>query len=376
MGKMDIFNIEEKIKEIDDDNSKEAIQEILIEFNRNHFPNVISKAKEYRNKFQNEQLTHLLLIMEATSHAKIGEGSASIEIITRLYEEQKSPSVDDLILYSELAFMNDYKLARRIMSEAVKLMESNEINIEKIKLARAYLVLGETEENLEKYIRAIKYYKKALAHFVESKQKDLQMIQFLHFKLGVLHSTVNKPEEGENYLKKAMEIAESQQDVNVIINCMVSLAKNLGSRGENQEAFAYLKKALPMFEDSTLKNTMVHAEAYTELAFYYFDQSQLEEAVPNYENAIRIYFKLSHYSARKLGMIHMQYAYCLEHKKNPEVSKAGNKYEKAIELLESSNDRELLENALADVISFFAQKNNSKKKRLFENKFVRLTNKI
>lgn len=239
---MDIFNIEEKIKEIDDDNSKEAIQEILIEFNRNHFPNVISKAKEYRNKFQNEQLTHLLLIMEATSHAKIGEGSASIEIITRLYEEQKSPSVDDLILYSELAFMNDYKLARRIMSEAVKLMESNEINIEKIKLARAYLILGETEENLEKYIRAIKYYKKALAHFVESKQKDLQMIQFLHFKLGVLHSTVNKPEEGENYLKKAMEIAESQQDVNVIINCMVSLAKNLGSRGENQEAFAYLKK--------------------------------------------------------------------------------------------------------------------------------------
>ncbi|MFA1818766.1 hypothetical protein ACDX78_00965 [Virgibacillus oceani] len=55
----------------------------------------------------------------------------------------------------------------------------------------------------------------------------------------------------------------------------------------------------------------------------------------------------------------MQYAYCLEHKKKSNLSLAGRNYELAVSELEKSNNCELLENALADIISFIDQTNIS-----------------
>ena len=131
---------------------------------------------------------------------------------------------------------------------------------------------------------------------------------------------------------------------------------------------------MPLLEDSSLANKLVHAEAYTEMAFNYFGQSSLVDAVSYYERAIAIHLGLPHYSPRELGMIYMQYAYCLERKEQPDTSLAGTNYEKAIEELEKTNDQELLENALTDVIAFFNRINNQKKKRLYENKIVKLMN--
>ncbi|WP_140321951.1 tetratricopeptide repeat protein [Oceanobacillus rekensis] len=97
-----------------------------------------------------------------------------------------------------------------------------------------------------------------------------------------------------------------------------------------EKSYTYLNEAIPMFKGSPLANKLVHAEAYIEMAYNYFDQSQLNKAIPYYE--------------------------------------------KAIVQLEKTNDQELLENALADVIAFFSSTDNLKKKRLYENKFVKMTN--
>lgn len=373
MSTMDILNLNEKINEVITEENNDDLEVIIEEFRRNHFPNVLSKIKQFRQYHKTaDKLSELLLLVESISHAQIGENKAASEIMAALYQNSSDLKSDELILYGELAFMSDYKLARRIISEAVKKMENDE-ETDRIKLARGYLVLGESEENLEKFVRAIKYYKQGLTYFEEDDNRDKYMILFLHFKLGVLYSTINDPEKSIEYLNRTIELAGDDHP-EMKINSLVSIAKTYGSRNQNEMAYSYLDKAISMLDDSSLAETMVHAEAYTEMAFYYFDQSMLAEAVPNYKKAIEVFLKQPSYSRRKLGMIYMQYAYCLEHMEQANKSLAGRTYETAIEELEKTSDRELLENALADVISFFDNTNNQRKKKLYESKFVQLTN--
>ncbi|WP_197482132.1 tetratricopeptide repeat protein [Oceanobacillus sp. Castelsardo] len=367
---MDIFNLDESIKDFINETNKDDLGSIVEEFKRGLFSIVLSKTKQFREEHEMDPgLERILSLVDATCYSQIGEGKHAAEIIRIMYENSHDKSIDDLILYGNLAFMCDYKLTRRIMSDAVKQLE-NEEGFDRLKTAHAYLALGEAEENLEKYVRAIKYYKKGLSFFPE---EDKQMILFLHYKLGALHSLINETGEAIEYLQKTIELT-GENNKEIKINSLVSIAKMYGSKDEYEKAFTYLNEAIPMFEGSSLVNKLVHAEAYTEMAFNYFDQSQLDEAIPYYKKAIAIHRQLPQYSARELGMIYMQYAYCNEHKEQPDKSLAAKNYEKAIEQLEKANDMALLENALADIIAFFGSIGNNKKKRFYENKFVKLTN--
>ncbi|WP_218775547.1 tetratricopeptide repeat protein [Oceanobacillus senegalensis] len=370
---MDVFNLDENIKEHRNEANKEDLDVIVEEFKRSHFTNVLSKTKVFWEKHETDvSLERILSILDATCHSQIGENKRAADIIKNMYQNSGEKSIDDLILYGNLAFMCDYKLARKIMSDAVKQIEKEEAP-NPMQAAQAYLVLGEAEENLEKYVRAIKYYKQGLTYFQKENEPDNQMILFLHFKLGALHSLINETDEAIEDLQKTIELAgESHSEIK--INSLVSIAKMYGSKNEYEKAFIYLEEAIPMLENSTLANKLVHAEAYTEMAYNYFEQSRLDEAIPYYEKAIAIHRKLPPYSARELGMIYMQYAYCMEHKEQPDKVIAGRNYENALEQLEKSNDADVLESALADIIAFFESTGNAKKKRFYENKFVKLTN--
>src|SRR5690625_5569472 len=94
--------------------------------------------------------------------------------------------------------MCEYKLSRRIMSKAVEKMEK-EIETDQEKLARSYLVLGEAEENLEKYIRAVKYYKNGLSYFQQLEEQDLHMILYLHFKIDRKSTRLNSSHVAISY---------------------------------------------------------------------------------------------------------------------------------------------------------------------------------
>jgi tetratricopeptide (TPR) repeat protein len=370
---MDIFNLAENITEYKNENNEVDLDVIVEEFKLGHFLNVLSKTKVFQEKYETRDgLARMLSLLDATCYSQVGEGKKAADILRNLYENSNETSIDDLILYGNLAFMCDYKLTRRIMSDAVKLIENDE-EFDLMKAASAYLVLGEAEENLEKFVRAIKYYKQGLTYIQNEKEPDNQMVLFIHFKLGALHSMTNRIDEAIAYLQKTLELA-SETDMEIKMNSLVSIAKMYGSKKDYDKAITYLKEAIPMLENSTLVNKFVHAEAYTEMAYNHFDQSQLDEAVPYYEKAIAIHVKNINHSPRELGMIYMQYAYCLEHKEKSDKLLAGRNYEKAIEQLEKTNDRDLLENALADVIAFFESTQNQKKKRYYENKFVKMTN--
>ncbi|GGK04874.1 hypothetical protein GCM10007063_29000 [Lentibacillus kapialis] len=366
---MDILNVNDHFQENLSSKYKEQLEELLEEFNRGHYPNVLSKSADLRGEHDlDQQLSDKLKMVEAICHTEIGEVRSSVDIISELYYHADL----DWMLLGELAFMCDFKLARRILSAAVRKMEDNQED-DRIKLARGYLVLAESEENMEKYVRAIKYFKKGLGYFQEDETPDQHMILYIHFKIGMMYSMKNEADESLHYLMKVIDKAgESNRDLK--INSLVSIAKTYGSRNDNEQAYPYLKEALEAFEGSSLENGFTHAEALTEMAFYYFDQSKLTEAVPYYADAIAIYKRLRQTPHRKLGMIYMQYAYCLEHMKANSIPKAGKYYEHAISQLELTNDRELLENALADVIAFYDNTGNEKKKHEYENRFVKMTN--
>src|SRR5699024_9169836 len=134
------------------------------------YPNILSKTKVAVNQFPNDKnLKNLMDIIDAISHAEIGEYKASKEIIDRLYYELNSKETSQLIQLAELAFMSDYRLSRRIMTDAIKVLE-NEKTPDLFMLTRCYLVLGEAEENLQKYKRAIKYYQKGLRYYKETEE--------------------------------------------------------------------------------------------------------------------------------------------------------------------------------------------------------------
>ncbi|GGA71455.1 tetratricopeptide repeat protein [Ornithinibacillus halotolerans] len=373
MSTVDIFNLDENINEFIQDDNKEDLLVIVGEFKQGHFLHVLSKIKAYQDKYEvNNGLARIFSLLKATCYSQTGEGKKASDIVSNMYENTNKAAIDDLILYGNLAYMCDYKLSRRIMSDVVSRL-SDDKGIDYNQSARAYLILGQAEENLDKIRRAVKYYNRSLDYLQKEQPQDNELILFINYKLGGLYSKINEIDKAIQYLEQTIQLAdESNQEVK--INCFVSIGKLYGSSNHYEKANSYLKKAIPMLESSNLAGKFVHAEAYSELAYNNFDQKQYDEAIPLYEKAIGIYEKLPNNSKKTIGMMYMQYSYCMEHKKNPEKLLAATNYEKAISFLEKSNDKELIQSALGDVISFFERTGNKKKKRQYENRFVQLIN--
>ncbi|MFC4556885.1 hypothetical protein ACFO3D_01525 [Virgibacillus kekensis] len=61
-------------------------------------------------------------MIDAICHTELREFKKAAEVIEQLYNN----SANDLMLLGELAFMCNYKLARRILSDAVKHMEEQD----------------------------------------------------------------------------------------------------------------------------------------------------------------------------------------------------------------------------------------------------------
>jgi len=370
---MDILNLEEQLNKHIEPSNEADLREILHEFKEHHFPNVIDKLRTFiQDKNPSRSLKQLLRLVESVCLAQLGENEKASRIIQYLYKREQYESIDDLLLYGELAFMANYKLSRRIMAHTVRKMNDDREG-DRLKLARGYLVLGETEERLDKFKRAIKYFKQGLSYFTENDVSDQYMVLYLNFKLGMLYSVLHKRKQAITYLKKALHLA-SDKYIEIQANCLLSLARLHIDQEEKEEAYYYLKKAIARLQDSFLNESYAYAEILLEKAFYYFNESMYDQAVPFYKQSISIFNNFQNVPLRKLGMIYMQYAYSLNQQTKADNARAGWVYERAIEKLEKTNDRELLENALVDVVQFFKDRKNNRKQRQYENKLVKLMN--
>lgn len=373
MASTDIFNFSEQIEKHTDDANKEALTDIVETFQKGNFVDVLSKLKDFRDNNEiNDKLNRLLLALEATCSAQINEVDVAKKIITDLYNDDEENTIDDLMLYGNLAFMADLKLSRRIMSEVVKKVEAEE-EVDIAKAGQAYLVLGETEEHLRNVPRAMRYYEKALAYAQEDEEDRENIILFIYFKLGALSSVRNETDEALEYLQKAVDLAgEDQKEIK--INSLLSIAK-LHNRLENYEkAHDYLEQIMPLIEESSLKESFVHAESLTDLAYNYFSRKIYDKAAETYEIAVDMHEHLPNLSVRELGMIYMQYAYCLENMDRADKNQAAMIYDRAYENLKLANDQQLLVDAVNDIVRFADEANKTKMKKTYENRLIKLVN--
>src|SRR5699024_9162035 len=182
---------------------------------------------QLQKNFPNDnKLLKVLRMIEAISHAEMEEFRNSKEIIRELYEDKNEKNYHDYMLLAELAFMSDYKLARRIMTEAIKQMENQE-SPDQQDLMKGYLVLGEAEEQLGKFKRAIKYYKQGLSFVEEDTQLNKYMVIYLHFKIGMLYTTLNETEQAITYLQKTNELNDKTDNdySDIKVYSLVAMAK-------------------------------------------------------------------------------------------------------------------------------------------------------
>lgn len=365
------FNINEVLDDLRKKDDNETVKHIVESFEGEKYSDVIYYMESARDSYQNdEKAAYGLSILELLSNMQLDRKEAAEVILNTIYSKTSDNDSERLLILGELATAVNIKIARKILSQLVKLLDGKSQGSSKI-VGKAYLLLAEVEESLQKLPRAIKYYQQGLELFSnEDAPRALQ--SFIYYKVGILSSSLGNKDEAIDSLKKGLELANNQVENKIPI--LVSLGKILGSIEKEEEAFSFLSEALDLIEQSTLNNNIIHAEALTEVAYYYFDSGKVDQAIPFYEKAITIYGKGKGVSNRKLGMIHMQYAYCLEHKEQPNLPQAGMQYENGLRYLEETGDRELYENALMDVISFFTTTNNKKKKRTYENKFLKLSN--
>lgn len=371
MASTDIFNFKEQLTKHMTDSTKESLTELSEAFENGHFLDVTTHIHTFREAFEvDDSLNHLLLLLEATACAQANNPERAKHIIHTLYNNDDKKSIDDLLLYGNLAFMADLKLARRIMTDAVKQLESAEA-VDVAKAGQAYLVLGETEEHLRNLVRAARYYEKALDYATRDEENRESLILFIHFKLGAIFSLRNETDEALNYFEQAIERAGDDNE-EIKINCMLSIAKIYNRLEQYEDAHRYLDELLPLVEKSSLNDSFVHAEALTDLAYNYFCRKMYEEAAEAYERATDMHELLPNLSVRELGMIYMQFAYCLEQKDDEDNDFAASTYNKAYDNLKLANDNELLVDAMNDIVRFADETNKHKMKKTYENRLMKL----
>lgn len=374
MNNKDVLDFETELQAFMNDVNEQDLRLLIDELQKNHYPNVISKAEKYRETYRdNPDLVHMLWKVSAISHAEIREYHLAKEIISKLYDDNASSTLEDLVTLGQMAFMCDYKLARRIMSDAIKKTETMD-DVSPEVVSGIYLILGESEENLDKPKRALKYYKKGLESLDAQSEAEPYIKMFLAFKIGMLHTTLKEHDASLEYLKRSLTYADEKVP-QLKANVLVSIGQIYGSLDRGEEGYPYLKEALQMLPNSDLENSYVHMEALLETGYYHYRRGDYEKGVDVYDMAIQMYTASHQTDPRKLGMMYMQYSYCLAHISSPDNKQASIYYEKAISQLEKENDIELLHSALTDVIAFFDQIGNKSKQQYYESKMLRLAEK-
>src|SRR5699024_12856186 len=117
LATMDILNLEEQLNKHIEPSNEADLREILHEFKEHHFPNVIDKLRTFiQDKNPSRSLKQLLRLVESVCLAQLGENEKACRIIQYLYKREQYESLDDSLLYGELACMTNYKLSLRIMA--------------------------------------------------------------------------------------------------------------------------------------------------------------------------------------------------------------------------------------------------------------------
>lgn len=277
-----------------------------------------------------------------------------------------------LLRIGEIYYYKDLKQARSEVMKALKIFQNMDKQ-EHTHILKAYLMLGEIDENMANYPRAINYYKKALQIVEEQNQTNVAMVVFIYSKIGMISIKMNELDEAKVYLEKGLPI--SKNFANIRMQFLYGLGKIYSFEKQYDKACQMFTEFLQGLEQSGHKVSKSYADTLQALAFNFLQQNQFEAALKYYDEARLTYNQLMSTSCREeKGLTYMRIGYCFEKITNLDLKQAEQYYVKGYEILSKVKSVELREEALAALIDFYRRTNKPSKRRVYEDKLVKLQN--
>lgn len=274
-----------------------------------------------------------------------------------------------LIRTGEIYFHINLKEARSIIKKGLELLKGEPNQV--LNRARAYMLLAELEENTAKIPRCITYYKKAYEELNGNVEENHFLIVFIYSKIGTLSFKTNELDQAKDYLEKGLPLAECYEKIK--LQFLYALGKLYSNEQNYENANSFYQQFLQILDQGGKNKTKGFADTLQSLAFNLLEAGELDDALKKYLEAQSIYEKLSN-CKEELGLTHYRIAHCYENKEKPELDKAELFYEKGFTILEKIRNKDILEEALAGIIEFYNRTNNDSKRKIYENKFVKLQN--
>lgn len=286
-------------------------------------------------------------------------------------EEDKLSEARELLKIGEINFYIDLKEARKVITKAIKELASlpEEVPLD---ISKAVLMLAEIDENMGNFPRAINYYKQALEQLTKIYEKNHFMIVYIYSKIGTISIRTFKVNQAKEYLEKGLTLSHAFPKIRM--QFLYALGKIYSDEKHYDKAQNVFTEFLERLEKEDRRNSMAYGNTLQAIAFNYIEQNQIEKAFELYEEALTIYEKIPNCKEEK-GLTLIRLGYCYENRKEPHQKKAEQCYEKGFKQIEKTPNQELLEEALAGIIDFYSRNNQPKKRKVYEQKFVKLTNK-
>ncbi|WP_085992603.1 tetratricopeptide repeat protein [Oceanobacillus senegalensis] len=295
------------------------------------------------------------------------------EELRKAYREQgdKESEARILLKIGEVNFRVDLRKARKTITDAIKLMDEI-YKGNHLEISKAILMLAEIDENLGNFPRAINYYKQALQQLTSFYDENHFMIVFIYSKIGTLSIKTFKWKNAREYLEKGLVLSTPFPKVRS--QFLYALGKIYSDEKDFEKAFAVFQEFLEQLEKGGKKKSLACGNTLQAIAFNYVQQEKYEEAFSYYKKALEIYENLPNCKEEK-GLTSIRLAYCYENMEEKDIQRAEYYIEKGFYLIERARNKELIEEALAGIIEFYTRNLNQRKRRMYEDKFVKLRTK-
>lgn len=144
--------------------------------------------------------------------------------------------------------------------------------------------MGATMIRAERFLESVDYFKRALDISIQA--KDTTEICQNYTDMGVVYNLLGDREQCLVYYEKALKLAQKAGVLNTELNILVNLTGYEIEGGSQERMLRYSKEAI------TLADRMQHVEAkakvYNNLGYYYFYKKDYPNAVKNLQTAISL----------------------------------------------------------------------------------------
>ncbi|WAA09334.1 tetratricopeptide repeat protein [Fervidibacillus albus] len=274
-----------------------------------------------------------------------------------------------LIKIGEIYYYTDLKKARSSIKQALTEFEQIEKGGQADRI-KALFMLGEIDEHTANYPRSLNYYKKVLKQTNESDGNWEAFAVYAYAKIGMLHIQLNELDEAKKYLEQGLPLSKIFSKIRM--QFLYGLGKIYSFEKRFDDAQSMYFQFLQLLESHNQKKSKSYADTLQAIAFNELQQERLAEALRYYKEAYNVYETLVSTTCREeKGLTCMRIAYCYEKLDDQPFQRAEPFYEKGIQLLKKGCSAAVTEEAFFAIIDFYHRTNQPKKKKKYEDEFVK-----